>query len=500
MKKVALSLLIAAKLLFSSTLHLSISANPSRINPILATDSASGTIAGWVFNSLITYDKDGKIKNELAESYEFLDDTTLIFHLRKDIKWHDGVPFSAKDVVFTYKTIISPKIFTPYASEFRYVKSVKALDDYTVEVKYKEPYFKALETWMTGILPEHILKKEKDLMTSSFNQHPIGTGPYKLKGFEISKDIVLNANENYFIHKPNIDKIVYHFIPDPATEFLMLKSHKLDVGGLSPLQLERQIDKDFKNYYNIYEMISHSYTYLGFNLKNPKFKDPRVRKALSLGIDRQELVDILFFGHGRVCTGPFMPGTFAFNEKVKAPKRDVKKAKELLKEAGYDEKHPLEFEIVTNSNNSVRMYAVQIIQHQLKDIGVKVKIRAMEWQAFLNTVIAPRKFEAIVLGWSLGLMPDAYSIWHGESDKKGGFNFIHYHNEKVDKLIKEAEKTIDREKLSRIYKEIFKLIVEDNPYLFLYIPNSITVVNKKIKNVSPSIIGVMHNLIDWIKP
>ena len=239
---------------------------------------------------------------------------------------------------------------------------------------------------------------------------------------------------------------------------------------------------------------------MGFNLQNPKFKNPKVREAISLGIDRQELVDILFFGHGRVCTGPFMPGTFAFNEKIKAPKKDIKRAKELLKEAGYDEKHPLSFEIVTNSNNSVRMYAVQILQHQLKDIGVKVKIRALEWQAFLNTIIAPRHFEAIVLGWSLGLMPDAYSIWHTQSDKKGGFNFVHYHNKKVDELIKKGEKTIDKKKLSVIYKEIFKLITQDNPYLFLYIPNSITVVNKKIKNVTPSIIGVTHNLIDWIKP
>ena len=124
----------------------------------------------------------------------------------------------------------------------------------------------------------------------------------------------------------------------------------------------------------------------------------------------------------------------------------------------------------------------------------------MEWQAFLNTVVMPRNFEAVVLGWSLGLMPDAYSIWHSESAKKGGFNFVSYKNKEVDKLIKKAEKTVDKKKLGTIYKKIFKLITDDNPYLFLFIPNSITVVNKEIKNVSASIIGVMHNTIDWIKP
>jgi len=166
----------------------------------------------------------------------------------------------------------------------------------------------------------------------------------------------------------------------------MLKSHKLDVGYLTPLQYEKQIDKSFKKFYNIYESISHGYTYMGFNLKDKRFKDIRVREALSLAINRQELVDILFFGHARVCTGPFMPGTFAYNK------------------------------------------------------------------AFLNTVIAPRKFDAILLGWGLGLMPDAYSIWDGNSDKKGGFNFVHYHNKEVDKLIKKAERTINKSKLSKLYK------------------------------------------------
>jgi len=495
-----LILLLISIIVSASTLHLSISSNPSRLNPLLATDSASGEIADWIFDALLTYDKDGKIKPNLAKSYQFENNTTLIFHLRDDVRWSDGKKFSSDDVIFTYKLITSPKIFTPYASEFRYVKSVKKIDDLTIKVIYKKPYFKALNTWMMSIVPKHILEKESDIMTSSFNQHPIGTGKYKIDGFEISKDIILEANENYFEHKPYIDKIIYHFLPDPSTQFLMLKSYKLDVGSLTPLQVEREISDDFKKHYNIYESPSHVYTYLGFNLKNPKFKDKRVRKALSLALDRKEMVEILFFGHGSVCNGPFMPNTFAYNDKVKLPKRDLKRAKELLKEAGYDRSNPLEFELVTNSNNKIRVYAAQIIQHQLKDVGVKVRIRTMEWQAFLNTVFNPRRYETILLGWGLGLMPDAYSIWHSESDKKGGFNFIHYKNKQVDRLIKEAEGITDLRKVGEIYKKIFALIVNDNPYLFLYIPNSITAVNKEIKNVSDSIIGIMHNEIDWIKP
>ncbi len=496
--KTIIAILIIALHVNSSSLHMSISASPARVNPILSTDSVSSQITRWIFNALITYDKNANIKMELAKSYKFLDDTSLEFTLRDDVLWSDGEKFTAKDVLFTYNTIISPKIFTPYSSSFSHIESVKMINDYKIVVKYKYPYFKALETWMMEILPEHILKDDKNLMTSKFNHSPIGTGPYTLKDFSISNDIVIKANSKYFIHKPKIDKMIFHFLPDSSAKFLMLKSKKLDVGNLTPLQLERQIDNDFKKNFSIYEDLAHSYSYVGFNLTLEKFKDKRVRKALSLAIDRKELVDILYFGHGQVCSGPFMPGTGAFNENVKAPKLDIREAKRLLKEAGYDESNPLEFTLTTSTGGS-GSYSAEVLQYQLKKAGVIMHLRVMEWQAFLNTVVLPRNFEAVLMGWSLGLKPDAYSIWHSESIKKGGFNFIGYKNSTVDTLIKKAEKIVDQKEFNKIYREIFSLIANDNPYLFLVIPNSITVVNKDIEPVSPSIIGVMHNAIDWIK-
>ncbi len=498
MLKIIITLLIISLHVTASTLHMSISASPSRVNPILSTDSVSSQITRWIFNALITYDKDGKIKMELAKGYRFLDDTTLEFDLKQDVLWSDGEPFTAKDVLFTYNTIISPKVYTPYSSSFAHIKSVKMMGDYRVVVEYKYPYFKALESWMMEILPEHILKDEEDLMTSEFNHSPIGTGAYTLKKFSISNDIVLNANPAYFVHKPKIDRMIFHFLPDSSSQFLMLKSNKLDVGSLTPLQLERQIDDEFRRDFTIFEEAAHSYSYVGLNLTMDKFKDKRVREALSLSIDRQELVDILYFGHGEICNGPFMPATGAYNEDVKAPKQDIQRAKQLLKEAGYNEERPFEFTLTTNTGSS-RGYAAEILQHQLKKAGVKVHLRVMEWQAFLNTVVLPRKFEAVLMGWSLGLKPDAYSIWHSESSKKGGFNFVGYKNSRVDELIKKAEKIVDESRFNAIYREIFEHIAEDNPYLFLVIPNSITVVNKKIEPVSPSIIGVMHNEIEWIK-
>jgi len=486
--------------LFSSTLHLATSANPSRLNPILATDSSSSEITGFLFNGLVKYDKDlSTIIGDLAEEFYFEDDTTLLFKIKKNVKWHDGKPFSAKDVLFTYEVLISSKISSPYSANFRFVKSVEVVDELTVRVKYKEPYFKALETWMMGILPHHILKDEQNLMNSSFNTNPVGTGAYKLHQLEHSKNIILSAYDEYFEGRAKIDTISFHVIADPMTRFLMLKSSALDVGSIEPMQYERQLDDGFFKKFNIYENISQSYTYLGFNLRLEKFKNPKVREALSLAVDREELVKILFFNHAKVCSGPFLPGTKAFNEDVKVPQQNIQKAKELLKEAGYDENNPFTFEIATSNSSEIRPYAAQILQHQLKKAGVVVTLKVMEWQAFLNMTVFPRKFDSVLLGWGLSPTPDPYMFWHSQSDKKGGFNLVGYHNPQMDKMIEESQSMVDGEKLSNIWREMFKIITDDNPYLFLYIPNSITAISKEIKNVEPSPAGIWHNYIEWEK-
>lgn len=495
-----LFLLLISLSTYATTLHLATSANPSRLNPLLATDTSSSEIANFIFNGLVKYDKDSStIIGDLAIKFYYENDTTLIFELNKNVKWHDGEEFSANDVLFTYNTLISPKIASPYSSNFRFVKSVEVLNKYKVKVTYIKPYFKALETWMMGIIPEHILKNDENIMNSSFNTKPIGTGAYKLYQLEHSKNIILNANDDYFEGRSKIDRISFHVIADPVTRFLMLKSSSLDIGNIEAMQYERQLNDEFLKNFNIYEEISHSYTYLGFNLRREKFKNPKVRLALSLAIDRQELVKVLFFKHAKVCTGPFLPASKAFNKDIKEPVQNIQRAKKLLKEAGYDEENPLVFEIATSNSSKIRPYAAEILQHQLKKIGVVVNLRIMEWQAFLNTVVFPREFDSVLLGWSLASTPDPYNLWHSDSDKKGGFNFIGYSNPELDKMIEESQSIVDREKLSHIWKKMFKTIADDNPYLFLYIPNSITTVDKNIKNIEPSLSGIWHNYTEWEK-
>jgi peptide/nickel transport system substrate-binding protein len=493
-------LLLQSLWLIASTLHLNTSSNPARLNPLIATDSASSSIAGFLFNSLLKYDESGQnIIGDLAESYRFVTPKEIEFKLRRGVKWHDGKPFSAHDVLFTYNLIKSPTTITPYASDFRVIKEVKVIDPYTLRVVYEKPYFKALEIWMMGIVPRHILKNEKDIMGSKFNTAPIGTGPYVLKKLEFSKQIVLEANPYYFEHPPKIDTIIFHVISDPMTRFLMLKSGQIDVSSLEPMQYERQLDPSFHQKFATLELPSRTYTYLGFNLRVKKFQDRRVREALSLAIDREALIDLLFLKHGKVCTGPFLPGSKGFNGDIKAPKRDLVRAKSLLRAAGYSSAHPLEFEIATSNSNSIRPYAAEILQQQLQSIGVKVTLRVMEWQAFLNTVVAPREFDAVLLGWSLSLTPDPYALWHSKSDLPGGFNLVGYHSARTDKLIEEMESSTDSEKIASLQRQIFAQITEDNPYLFLVIPNEINVYSRSIKGINPSINGIWENYIKWEK-
>jgi len=480
-----LTLLLYSCTLFlgAATLHLTTSANPARLNPIIATDSSSSEIASFIFNGLVKYDKDSKeIIPDLAKKFYFKDSVTLVFELRDDVLWHDGEKFSAEDVLFTYEILISDKIASPYSSGFRFVKSVKLIDKYTLEIVYKKPYFKAVETWMMGIIPKHILKNEENIMSAEFNTAPIGTGPYKLEQLEFSKNIVLHAYEHYYEGKPKIQKISFHVIADTMTRFMMLKTAEVDIGSLEPMAYEKQLNDDFFEKFNIYEKISNSYTYLGFNLRLEKFKNPDVRQALSLAIDREEIVNILYFKHAKVCTGPFLPGSKAFNENVKVPKKNIAKAKALLRAAGYDEANPLGFEIATSNSSPIRPYAAEILQYQLKKVGVNVTLRVMEWQAFLNMVVIPHKFDTILLGWGLSPTPDPYLIWHSQSDKKGGFNLVGYHNEKLDTLIESSQSMVDREALNQKRTAMLPLLVADNPRAVLDVPNDIRPVNKEIRH------------------
>ena len=230
----------------------------STLVPILASDSSSQDICGLVFNGLIRYDKNLNLEGELAESWEIEENgLVIIFHLRKNVRWHDGRPFTARDVEFTHRKLIDPNVKTPYSGDFERVKSLEILDDHTVKVTYKEPFSPGLSSWGMWIMPQHILEKE-DLSNTKFSRNPIGTGPYKFKEWKTGEKIVLVSNRDYYEGRPYINRYIYRIIPDQATTFLELQTEGVDEVGLTPLQYDRQTDTPFfKKYYRKYRYASH---------------------------------------------------------------------------------------------------------------------------------------------------------------------------------------------------------------------------------------------------
>lgn len=486
-------------------------ADARTLMPVLASDSASSEICGMVFNGLVKYDKDIKITGDLAERWDVSQDgREITFHLRKGVKWHDGAPFTARDVAFTYRTLIDPSVKTPYSGDFERIERLDVIDDHTVKVTYKEPFSPGLASWGMWVMPEHILKNA-DINTSSFGRRPVGTGPYRFKTWKTGEKIELVSNRDYFEGRPFIDRYIYRIIPDDATIFLELQTQGADMTGLSPLQYTRQTDNAFfAKHYSKFRYPSFGYTFIAYNLTDPKFRDARVRRAFDHAINKQEIIDTIFFGLAQVTTGPFLVGSWAYNTDVKAAPFDPAKARSLLSEAGWTDTNgdgwvekdgrPFEFTVLVNQGNAERLRTAEMVQGYFKAIGVRMKIRVLEWSALINEFINKRRFEAILMGWYLGRDPDNFDIWHSSKTREGEFNFIGYSNPEVDRLLEEGRRIFDEAGRQKAYHRVHELIYADQPYTFLYSGESLPIVNKRFRNVEVSPIGIGYNFIKWYVP
>ncbi|MCC7202564.1 MAG: peptide-binding protein [Nitrospirae bacterium] len=497
---------------YGDTLVEGIIGEPSILIPMLAGDNASHEVAGLIFNGLVKYDKDLTITGDLAESWDISKDGLVItFHLRKGVKWTDGVEFTADDVLFGYRTIISDKTPTAYSEDFKQVKKAEALDRYTFRVTYERPFAPALSSWGSlPVLPKHLLEG-KDITKSELGRKPVGMGPYKLSKWTPGSDVVLESNHEYFEGRPYINKYVYRVIPDPATMFLELQAGGVDWMGLTPLQYSRQTQsKYFETNFNKFRYPVFAYTYMGFNLKHPWFKDKRVRQAIACAVDKDELVHGVLFGLGKAATGPYVPNTWPYNPDVKKYEYNPDKAMKLLSEAGWrdsdgdgildKDRRPFEFTILTNMGNSLRMKTATIIQWRLAMVGIKVNIRALEWSTFINEFLDKRRFEAVVLGWSIGLDPDQFDIWHSSKTKEKEFNFISFNNPEVDELLDKGRRTFDLTERKKAYFRIQDILAEEVPYIFLYVPDALPIVHARFHGIEPAPIGIGYNINKWYVP
>jgi len=464
----------------------------------------------------VTFDKDLNPVGDLAQSWEFSRDCRdLTFRLRPGVKWHDGAPFTADDVVFTWQTITDPKVPSPYKSEYSLVESVRAEGPDVVRVHYSQPFAKALSNWANTMLPKHLLERyvqEGKIREAPQNwSAPVGTGPYRFKELRSGEKIVLVANPEYWDGRPYISRIVYRIIPSQATTFLELKAKGVDAMSLTALQYTRQTNyRAFERAYTKYRHPGNGYTYLGFNLKDPRFADRRVRQAFAYAINKREIIDGVRLGLAREATGPYKPGTWAFTDKVKTYPYDMEAAQRLLAEAGWKERNadgllvkdgkPFTFELLTNQGNDERKKIAEIVQAQLKELGVGVEIRILEWAAFLKEHIKKRNFEAIVLGWGIGIDPDQYVVWHSSQSGPDQLNHISYANPEVDRMLELGRTTCVREERVKYYRRLQELLAEDEPLVFLYFSDALPVVSSRVYGIDSGPNGIRYRSYRWFVP
>jgi peptide/nickel transport system substrate-binding protein len=484
----------------------------SNLIPMLSSDSASHDIGDLIYNGLVKYDKDLNLVGDLAKRWEVSPDgLTITFHLRQGVRWHDGHPFTAEDCLFGFRTITDDKTPTAYRGDYLEVKRAEVVDKYTFRVTYRRPFAKALESWGSlVVLPKHLLAG-RDITKSPLTRQPIGTGPYRFKEWVSGEKIVLTSNHDYFEGRPYIDGYIYRIIPDSATMFLELKAGGIDWMGLTPMQYRRQTnDPTFARQFKKYRYLSFAYTYIGYNLLSPLFQDKRVRQAISYAINKQKIIKVVFLGLGEVCTGPYKPGTWYYNPRTKRYPYDPEQAKKLLREAGWQDTDgdgildkkgkPFAFTILLNWGNQERLKSAEIIQRQLGQIGIRVKLRVMEWASFINEYIDKKKFEAVILGWSTGPEPDQYDIWHSSKTAPKELNFISYKNKDVDEVLEKARRTFNQEERKRYYFRFQEILAEDQPYTFLVVPYSLPVIHVRFRGIQPAPAGITYNFIRWYVP
>jgi len=483
----------------------------STLLPVLASDSSSSQINGLIYNGLVRYDGQLEVVGELAESWDIsADNLTITFHLRTNVFWHDGVPFTSADVLFTYQLYIDPETPTAYAESYLQVKKAEAPDPYTFVVTYAQPYAPALLSWGMAVLPRHLLSGKK-ITESPLARRPVGTGPFKFVEWQGGEKIVLEANRDYFAGSPYIKRYLFRIIPDTSTQFLELQTGGLDFMSLSPLQYDRQTDTlAFRRLFNKYRYLSFGYTYLGYNLKRPMFQDQRVRQALSYAIDKQEIIDGVLMGHGEIATGPYKTDTWVYNKNVPRYAYNPQKARQLLAEAGWQDNDGdgvldkngarFQFVIVTNQGNDQRTKAGEIIQRRFRDIGIDVQLRVIEWATFLKEFINPGNFDATLLGWTVGPEPDQYEIWHSSKTGPRQLNFIGYKNAEVDALLEKGRRTFDQQQRKKIYDRFQQILAEDQPYTFLFIPEALPAVASRFHGIEPMPAGIRYNFEQWYVP
>ena len=437
--------------------------------------------------------------NELLPAIE--QNPILVFYLRQNVRFHDGHVFDANDVKFTYKAIMDPKNLSPRVSDYEPVKTVEVINPLTVRIVYKRLYSPAIGTWGMGILPEHLLNRQAlkaeaisagkepetfSMRKSSFNRHPIGCGPYIFREWKPDQYISLDRFDDYWEGMPNYKNYIYRIIPDLLTQEMEFYAGTVDTYGVQPHQVKRlKNDPEYQSFSGL----SFGYTYIGYNMRRAPFNDVRVRMALSMALDVEKIIKYVLYGEGERITGPFVKQTDYYNQAIKPVPYDPEGALMLLKDAGWERNKEgwlekdgkrFQFTLITNSGNDLRKSILAIAQEGWKQIGIDVRTDLLEWAVFIQERVDKADFDALILGWSMGIEPDLYQIWHSSQNNPYQLNFVGYNNPVADDLIIKTRREYDHDRQVEYCHRLHEIIAREQPYTFLYVTKWTAILDKKI--------------------
>lgn len=433
----------------------------------------------------------------------------IIFNLRKGVTFHDGHEFDSGDVAFTYQAIMDSRNLSPRIPDYEPVKRFEIVDAHTLKIVYKRLYSPAFGTWGMGVLPEHLLNAEAlkgeaeskgadpdkfTIRDSDFNRHPVGTGPFVFREWKSDQYIVLDRNDEYWEGAPNYKNYTYRIVPDLLTQEMEFYGGAIDNYGVQPHQVERL--RDDPTYQN-FSGLSFGYTYIGYNMRRELFKDKRVRQAMGMAVDTDKIIRYVMYDQAERITGPFVKQTDYYDKSIQPLPYDPEGALKLLSEAGWkkNENGWLEkngkrfaFTLITNSGNDLRKSILTIAQDSWKKIGIDVKTDIVEWSVFIGKHVNTGNFDALILGWSMGIDPDLYQIWHSSQTNQNQLNFVGFKNRKADELIIKIRQEYDYDRQVEYCHQLHRIIADEQPYTFLYVGKWTAVLDRKIviKEILPS--------------
>ena len=524
-------------------------AEPDILNPLTQrVANANYTLYGGnnsqVYEFLMRYDTTTWVLTEplLAESYPEISEDHLVytFKIRDGIKWHDGKPLTPEDVLFTHKAVMVPLVdAAPHRSYFTGLVNVEILEDRKVRFSFDKPDVLNIHHAANEIpiIPKHIFDPDGSLdgfgfrdiigpkgksdpkikeFADRFNKHPnsrmpVGTGPYKFEKWDTGKEIVLARNAEYWGPKAYLDKIIYRIISDQAAAITALKSGELDmIPRLQPIQYAQQtsgeaFDAQFqKSKYSIPQ-----YYFIGWNAERPFFKDKRVRQALTMLVNRDQIIETVRFGLAKNVPSHFGPRSPYNNPNVKPLPYDPKRAAELLDQAGWTDHNgdgirdkdgvPFKFEFLGQAGSQFSKQLSAILKDEFRKAGIEVTERVIEFTVFVSGV-SEHKFDAAPSVWTSPLETDPYEIFHSDSIPNRGSNWVSFRNEESDRLIEQARTEFDPEKRKQIFWRWQELISEEQPYTFLFHTEDAAAYHKRFQNVGfiPNRPG--HDLKGWFVP